>query len=91
LLLRDFSMFDVDRNQSLSTAEISSALDVRFQHADLNRNGRLSIEEATRGMPMVANNFSKITQNGADEVTLAQVRAFFLSIVNGWSGKPRPH
>jgi Ca2+-binding EF-hand superfamily protein len=47
----------------------------RFKTADTDHDGKLTLEEAKAGMPMVARNFDKIDTGHTGSVTLEQVAA----------------
>jgi len=47
----------------------------RFAAADKDGDGRLTLEEATAGMPRVARNFDKIDKDKKGYVTLDQLKA----------------
>jgi len=51
----------------------------RFQAADQNHDGKLTLEEAQAGMPRVAKVFSQIDVENKGYVTLAQIQAFAAS------------
>lgn len=48
----------------------------RFQAADKNHDGKLTLEEAKAGMPRVARVFSQIDVGNQGYVTLEQIQAF---------------
>ena len=48
----------------------------RFQAADTNHDGKLTLEEAKAGMPRVAAAFSQIDVENKGYVTLEQIQAF---------------
>jgi Ca2+-binding EF-hand superfamily protein len=48
----------------------------KFQAADKNQDGKLTLEEAKAGMPRVAKVFSKIDVENKGYVTLEQIQAF---------------
>jgi Ca2+-binding EF-hand superfamily protein len=48
----------------------------RFQAADTNHDGKLTLEEVKAGMPRVAKVFSQIDVENKGYVTLAQIQAF---------------
>jgi Ca2+-binding EF-hand superfamily protein len=48
----------------------------RFQAADTNHDGKLTLEEAKAGMPRVAKVFSQIDAENKGYVTLEQIQAF---------------
>jgi Ca2+-binding EF-hand superfamily protein len=47
----------------------------RFKAADTDHDGKLTLEEAKAGMPMVARNFDKIDTGHTGGVTLEQIAA----------------
>jgi Ca2+-binding EF-hand superfamily protein len=49
---------------------------VKFQAADVNHDGKLTLEEAKAGMPRVAKAFDKIDVEKRGYVTLEQIQAF---------------
>jgi hypothetical protein len=56
-------------------AEMQAQSRERFKKADTNGDGRLSREEAERGMPEVARNFERIDANKDGVVTLEELEA----------------
>ena len=48
----------------------------RFQAADTNHDGKLTLEEAQAGMPRVAKVFSQIDVENKGYVTLQEIQAF---------------
>jgi Ca2+-binding EF-hand superfamily protein len=48
----------------------------RFNAADTNHDGKLSLDEAKAGLPMVARNFDQIDTEHTGSVTLEQLRAY---------------
>src|SRR5437764_8499295 len=48
----------------------------RFNAADTNHDGKLSLDEAKAGMKMVAHNFDQIDTGHTGSVTLEQVTAY---------------
>lgn len=57
-----------------NTQRFAAQMEARFAAADINHDGQLSREEASRGMPMVSRNFDVIA-GGKDFVTLDDLRA----------------
>ena len=56
-------------------AEMQALSRERFKKADTNGDGRLSREEAEKGMPEVARNFERIDANKDGVVTLEELEA----------------
>ena len=50
-------------------------IDQRFALADKNKDGKLTLEEAKEGMPLIASNFSRIDTQNKGYVTLAEIKA----------------
>lgn len=48
----------------------------RFNAADANHDGKLTLDEAKAGMPMVARNFDQIDTAHSGSITLDQLAAF---------------
>lgn len=51
----------------------------RFNAADTNHDGKLSMDEAKAGMPMLARNFDQIDTEHTGGVTLEQMKAYMKS------------
>jgi len=56
-------------------AEMQARVRERFKKADTNGDGRLSREEAQKGMPQVARDFDRIDANKDGVVTLEELEA----------------
>ncbi|TKI06105.1 EF-hand domain-containing protein [Martelella alba] len=56
-----------------------SRLQSRFTRADTNHDGKLTLDEAKSGMPMVAKYFSEIDAGHTGYVTLPQLEQFMAS------------
>jgi len=56
-------------------AEMQARSDERFKKADINGDGRLSLDEARKGMPGVARNFERIDANKDGVVTREELEA----------------
>ncbi len=56
-------------------AEAQARTQERFKKADANGDGRLSREEADKGMPAVARNFDRIDANKDGAVTVQELEA----------------
>jgi hypothetical protein len=59
-----------------ATGEMAQKLIARFNAADKNHDGKLTLEEAKAGMPLVARNFDKIDIAHTGSITLEQIAAF---------------
>jgi hypothetical protein len=59
----------------------------RFKRADANGNGRLTREEATKGMPLVARDFDRIDANKDGGVTLEELEAALKARADARKGK----
>lgn len=64
------------RAQGARAARAMEQVDQRFAAADLDRDGRLSREEARQGMPWVERNFDAIDTARSGTITLAQLKAY---------------
>lgn len=60
-----------------------AAAQEKFEQADVNHDGKLTLDEAKAGMPRVAQNFSKIDTSGQGYVTLDQIQAFVKAQAGG--------
>ncbi|RDU97257.1 EF-hand domain-containing protein [Trinickia dinghuensis] len=49
----------------------------RFARANITHDGKLTRQQASAGMPMVARHFNEIDTRHAGFVTLAQIEAYF--------------
>ncbi len=56
-------------------AKMQARSQERFKHADANGDGRLTREEAQKGMPMVARHFDQIDANKDGSVTFEELLA----------------
>lgn len=61
--------------QTASSGERQQKLQQKFQAADTNHDGKLTLDEAKAGMPRVARNFDKIDVEKKGYVTLEQIQA----------------
>jgi Ca2+-binding EF-hand superfamily protein len=52
------------------------AIAAKFQAADVNHDGKLTLEEAKSGMPPVAEAFDQIDVEKKGYITLEQIQAF---------------
>lgn len=55
---------------------MANVMESRLQQADANHDGKLTKEEATKGMPRVAQHFAEIDTDGKGYVTLDQLKTF---------------
>lgn len=58
-------------------------LAARFKAADANHDGKLTLDEAKAGMPVVARNFDKIDSTHAGSITLEQIAAWAMQQKRG--------
>ena len=68
-------------------AEVQAQVQQRFKRADTNGDGRLSREEAQKGMPQVARDFDRIDANKDGMVTLDELEAAHKSRPDARKGK----
>lgn len=61
--------------QTAREARIEKALTQRFERADANHDGKLTLAEAQVGMPRVAKHFDQLDGNHQGYLTLAQLQA----------------
>jgi Ca2+-binding EF-hand superfamily protein len=61
---------------ALAQAPSAQKIEERFKAADVNHDGKLTLEEAKAGMPRVAKAFDKIDVEKKGFVTLEQIQAF---------------
>src|SRR5688572_23631666 len=62
-------------NPQKCRAEMQARQEDRFKAADANKDGKLTREEAQKGMPVVARNFDQIDANKDGAVTLQELEA----------------
>ncbi|GLQ97776.1 EF-hand domain-containing protein [Dyella mobilis] len=58
-------------------------LQQKFDAADTNHDGKLTLAEAQAGMPRVAQHFNEIDTNRQGYITLNQIKAFVASRAGG--------
>jgi Ca2+-binding EF-hand superfamily protein len=61
---------------ALAQAPSPQKIEEKFKAADVNHNGKLTLEEAKAGMPRVAKAFDKIDVEKRGYITLEQLQAF---------------
>jgi Ca2+-binding EF-hand superfamily protein len=61
---------------SLAQSPSPQKIEAKFQAADVNHDGKLTLEEAEAGMPRVAKVFDQIDVEKKGYITLAQLEAF---------------
>lgn len=64
------------QGQRMTPEQRAQRMTERFNAADTNHDGKLSLDEAKAGMPMVARNFDQIDTGHTGAVTLDQLNAF---------------
>jgi Ca2+-binding EF-hand superfamily protein len=64
------------QGQRMTPEQREQRMAERFNAADTNHDGKLSLEEAKAGLPMVARNFDQIDTEHTGGVTLEQLRAY---------------
>lgn len=57
-------------------AKMNEKLNERFEQADEDHDGTLTLEEAKQGMPRVAKNFTAIDSAASGKVSLEQIKAY---------------
>lgn len=58
-----------------ATSAMDKQIDEKFAAADVNHDGKLTLEEAKAGMPRVAKNFDKIDADKKGYITADQIKA----------------
>jgi Ca2+-binding EF-hand superfamily protein len=58
-------------------------LQQKFEAADTNRDGKLTLAEAQAGMPRIAQHFNEIDTNHQGYITLDQIKSFVASRAGG--------
>jgi Ca2+-binding EF-hand superfamily protein len=61
---------------ALAQAPSPQKIEEKFKAADVNHDGKLTLEEAKAGMPRVAKAFDKIDVEKRGYITLEQLQAF---------------
>lgn len=69
LFLVLFLIFSASSYANMTEARIKS----KFTDADVNADGKLTLEEAKSGMPKVADNFTKIDADDSGYVTVEEI------------------
>jgi Ca2+-binding EF-hand superfamily protein len=64
------------QKQRMTPEQRAQRMAERFNAADTNHDGKLSLDEAKAGMKMVAHNFDQIDTGHTGSVTLEQVTAY---------------
>jgi Ca2+-binding EF-hand superfamily protein len=64
------------QRQRMTPEQREQRMAERFNTADTNHDGKLSLDEAKAGLPMVARNFDQIDTGHTGSVTLEQLRAY---------------
>jgi Ca2+-binding EF-hand superfamily protein len=64
---------------SLAQPPSPQKIEAKFRAADVNHDGKLTLEEAKAGMPRVAKVFGKIDVEKKGYITLEQLEAFVAS------------
>jgi Ca2+-binding EF-hand superfamily protein len=67
---------DQGQRQHMTPEQREQRMAERFNAADTNHDGKLSLDEAKAGLPMVARNFDQIDTEHTGSVTLEQLRAY---------------
>lgn len=62
-----------------AAGQFEARLSERFAKADVNGDGKLTIQEARQGMPRVYKHFAEIDVDGKGYVTLQQLQGFLAS------------
>ena len=57
-----------------ATSAMDKQIDEKFAAADVNHDGKLTLEEAKAGMPRVAKNFAKIDADQKGDVTARPIK-----------------
>lgn len=74
-------------NPEKCRAEAQKQQEERFKRADANKDGRLTREEARKGMPVVSRNFDQIDANKDGVVTIEEIDATRKSRAGAAKGK----
>jgi hypothetical protein len=64
------------QGQRMTPEQREQRMAERFNAADTNHDGKLSLDEAKAGLPMVARNFDQIDTGHTGAVTLEQLNAY---------------
>jgi len=71
-----FAQQEQGQRQQMTPEQREQRLADHFNAADTNHDGKLSLEEAKAGMPMLARNFDQIDTEHTGGVTLEQLKAY---------------
>lgn len=69
--------------ESSSQPQVDTRLKQRFEAADTDHDGKLTLAEAQKGMPRLASRFSSVDVDGKGYVTLDQLEALMASHAHG--------
>jgi len=64
------------QGQRMTPEQRAQRMTERFNAADTNHDGKLSLDEAKAGMPMAARHFDEIDSGHAGAITLEQMNAY---------------
>lgn len=67
------------QGQQMTPEQREQRMAEHFNAADTNHDGKLSLDEAKAGMPMLARNFDQIDTEHTGGVTLEQLKAYMKS------------
>jgi Ca2+-binding EF-hand superfamily protein len=76
-----------DQSRAERAKELKNKLTERFNAADLDHDGKLTLAEAQSGMPRVAKSFDAIDTQKNGYVTLKQVEAYTVKLLRKRRGR----
>lgn len=71
-----FALGSLSAAPAAADAKQDKQIEEKFKAADKDGDGKLTLEEAKKGMPKVAKGFDKIDKEKRGYVTVEQIKAF---------------
>lgn len=76
LLAESNHCFAEDKESAEKIKKLNATITERFAKADGDKDGTITLEEAKKGMPRVAEDFTAIDTAGSGKVTAEQIKTY---------------